>query len=65
MEGEAEKKGEIEGVASKGLRVLGESLSRPLRLMMEPVVFYVNLYIALAYGIFYRESPPYSRIRIR
>jgi hypothetical protein len=59
MEGEAEEKeGEIEGVAGKGLRVLGESLLRPLRLMMEPVVLYVNLYTALAYGVLYRESPP-------
>jgi hypothetical protein len=60
MEGETEteEKREIQGVAGKGLRVLGESLLRPLRLMREPVVFYVNLYIALTYGIFYRESPP-------
>jgi hypothetical protein len=56
MKGEAEEKeGEIEGVAGKALRVLGVTLLRPLRLMMEPVVLYVNLYTALVYGVLYRE----------
>ena len=35
--------------------VLTESLLRPFQLMLEPAVLYVNVYIALAYAIFYCE----------
>jgi DHA1 family multidrug resistance protein-like MFS transporter len=37
-----------------------ESLLRLFQLMTEPVVLYVNVYLALAYAIFYRElsRPP-------
>lgn len=39
----------------KGPEVLTTALVRPFQLMLEPVVFYVNLYLALAYAIFYCE----------
>jgi DHA1 family multidrug resistance protein-like MFS transporter len=35
--------------------ILFESLLRPFQLMLEPAVLYVNIYIALAYAIFYCE----------
>ena len=35
--------------------VLFESLLRPFQLMLEPAVLYINIYLALAYAIFYRE----------
>jgi DHA1 family multidrug resistance protein-like MFS transporter len=35
--------------------VLFESLWRPFQLMMEPVIFYVDIYIAIGYATFYCE----------
>jgi DHA1 family multidrug resistance protein-like MFS transporter len=37
--------------------ILFESLLRPFQLMLEPAVLFVNIYIALAYAIFYCECP--------
>lgn len=45
----------IKQLQMKSSEVLTTALVRPFQLMLEPVVFYVNLYLALAYAIFYCE----------
>jgi DHA1 family multidrug resistance protein-like MFS transporter len=53
---ELHSESEIRQAEMKGSEVLFESLLRPFQLMLEPAVMYVNIYIALAYAIFYRTS---------
>ena len=35
------------------LQLVGKYLWRPIRLMMEPDIFFINIYMGLAYAIFY------------
>ncbi|PPQ87955.1 hypothetical protein CVT25_001140 [Psilocybe cyanescens] len=44
---------ELKQAHMTGSDVVFETLLRPFQLMMEPAVFYVNVYLALAYAIFY------------
>lgn len=39
--------------------ILVESLLRPFQLMTEPVILYLDLYIALGYAIFYCKNPQF------
>ncbi|KAF5314820.1 hypothetical protein D9619_007394 [Psilocybe cf. subviscida] len=44
---------EIRQSKMESSEILFEALLRPFQLMLEPAVFYANLYLALAYAIFY------------
>ena len=57
--GEIQQDRLVSGMKKAGPRVVmqlvGKYLWRPIRLMMKPDIFLINIYLGLAYAIFYRK----------
>lgn len=51
---------EIEQAKIKPRIFLKEALGRPFRLLLDPAVAYVNIYLGLAYAIFFCKPPSTS-----
>ena len=52
---EIQQEKSVSGMKEAGSKLVGTYLWRPIRLMMEPDIFFINIYMGLAYAIFYRE----------
>ena len=52
---EIQQEKSISGMKEAGSNLVGTYMWRPIRLMMDPDIFFINIYMGLAYANFYRK----------